>query len=91
MKEEKPWYKKWWIWFVVLFIVLSAFTPQILDWLYPKRGFWFTKTTFSKEALLSFNGSLLAFLGTVGLGVLALWQNQKFKNQNDISDQYHVR
>lgn len=48
---------------------------------------WFIwiKTSFSADGALTFYGSLLAFLSTSGLGVLALWQNRKFKQENDIS------
>lgn len=44
-------------------------------------------TMWSAADLLSFYGSFIAFVGTVSLGVLALWQNKIFKAENDISQQ----
>lgn len=44
-----------------------------------------TNTKFEASDMLSFYGSFLAFLGTVALGILALWQNNKFKDENDKS------
>lgn len=56
-------------------LMICAFTPQIIEFIYSKNGFCFTVTTFSKEELLSFYGSFLSFIGTIFLGALALWQN----------------
>ena len=74
---DKCLYKKWWFWVGIMLILLSAFTPQILENIYNMDGWFFTVTTFGKDELLSFYGSLLSFLGTVSLGALALWQNNK--------------
>lgn len=40
-------------------------------------------TLWEAKDLLGFYGSFLSFLGTVSLGALSLWQNQKFKIEND--------
>lgn len=42
-------------------------------------------TLWEAKDVLSFYGSYLAFLGTIALGSLALWQNQKFKHENDMA------
>ncbi len=42
-------------------------------------------TLWEAKDVLSFYGSFLAFLGTVALGALALFQNQKFKQENDLA------
>lgn len=78
------WLKKWWWIFAIPLIIVSAFTPQIIDWFYPKKVFWFTLTTFNKQDILVFYGSFLAFLGTVALGSLALWQNIKLNKINEM-------
>lgn len=74
-KNKKP----KWVWVALVFIVVSAFTPQILSAVYPLTGCWLTITTFEKQELLSFYGAFLSFLGTVALGGLALWQNQELR------------
>jgi len=73
----RKWYEKWQIWLGILgvMVIISVFIPQIIDWIYPKKGILFTVTTFTKEQLLSFYGSVLGFIGTLALGTLALWQN----------------
>lgn len=42
-------------------------------------------TPWSIGDLFVLYGVFLAFLGTVSLGVLSLWQNQRFKDENDKS------
>ena len=41
-------------------------------------------TSFSASDMLSLYGSILAFLGTVALGGLALYQNKKANNTNEM-------
>lgn len=85
--KKKPYQKLWWTIIIVIVIVviliLSAFTPQILEYFYYKEGVCFTRTSFGKEELLSFYGDFLAFVGTVALGGLALWQNTKLSKTNE--------
>lgn len=40
-------------------------------------------TLWEAKDVLVFYGSFLSFVGTVALGMLVLWQNQKFKKEND--------
>lgn len=72
-------HKKWWFWVGVILTVGSAFTPFIIDYLTIKFPYFLS---FEKADLLTFWGSFLAFMGTVALGSLALWQNKK---SNDIN------
>ena len=83
MKKKKfNSFKQWWFYAAILIIVISVFTPQVLSYIYPKQGWWWTITDFEKEDLLQFYGSFLAFLGTVVLGALALHQNFKANEIN---------
>lgn len=77
MNKKKPFYKQRWFWIIVIvvIIIISAFIPQIINLIYPMKGFCFTVTSFKDYELLSFYGSFLTFIGTVCLGALALWQN----------------
>lgn len=47
-------------------------------------------TVWEGKDLLAFYGSVLTFVGTVSLGVLALWQNFRFKKANDLKDERYV-
>lgn len=78
----KPWYMKWWLWLCTLIIVLSI--PIIINELY-KYGISTGRgciTLWDAKDALAFYGSFLAFIGTISLGVLALHQNQVFKDEN---------
>lgn len=46
-------------------------------------GFILIRTSLSIDAFLDFYGSFLAFLGTVALGALALWQNKRYQAENN--------
>jgi hypothetical protein len=79
--KPKKWRSQWWILIAgVVIIVISFFTPQVIDWLYLKQKSWSLATTFTKEEMLSFYGAFLGFIGTISLGVLALWQNINMHN-----------
>lgn len=73
------------IFFLFLLTIISFFTPQFINWLFPMKCSNLLYTTFKKTELLGFYSSFIAFLGTISLGILALWQNYRFKNENDIS------
>ncbi|MEG1726256.1 MAG: hypothetical protein RR313_12770 [Anaerovoracaceae bacterium] len=80
----KPWYKKWWIIGLIVIILIAIILiaiPSMIDDAY-MRGLTLTEpnTTFSSSDLLGFYGSFLAFIGTVALGVLAIYQNIKANN-----------
>lgn len=75
----KPWYKKWWVWFVgvILTAVLIA-VPFIINYVYMK-GLTLKEpnTAFSASDLLSLYGSILSLLGTVILGAITVVQNTR--------------
>lgn len=48
-------------------------------------------TMWGAEDVLSFYGSVLAFLGTVSLGALALWQNFSFNKLNQKQNRLSIR
>ena len=66
-------------------VILLVAIPLVLWFCYfiGDCGFILIKTSLTIDGFLDFYGSFLAFLGTVALGALALWQNHKFKIEND--------
>lgn len=76
----KPWYQKWWVWLIALAIILAV--PFAINESY-KAGTGY-QTLWGAKDVLSFYGSFLAFLGTVALGALALWQNKKASQTNEL-------
>ena len=85
MKVNKPWYKKWGIWLLGAFVTLCLLSiPFIINGAYLNgTGDGSVNTVFSASDLILFYGSFLAFLGTVALGALALWQNKIANKQNE--------
>ncbi|HAN21641.1 MAG TPA: hypothetical protein DCP51_08230 [Clostridiales bacterium] len=68
---------------IIGIILNTIFTPFLINELY-KLGSETAKayyTLWEAKDVLSFYGSFLSFLGTVVLGALAIWQNQKFKHK----------
>lgn len=63
-----------WIVFWALLSVLIAIVVHVLFGIHPKNDFFVAKWTA---------GEILTYIGTISLGLLALWQNQKFKDEND--------
>ena len=76
----KPWYQKWWVWLIALAIILAV--PFAINESY-KAGKGY-QTLWEAKDVLSFYGSFLAFLGTIALGALALWQNKKANQTNEL-------
>lgn len=76
-----------------LFILFIIFFPLLIWFIYfiGDNGFILINTSLKVGDALVFYGSLLTFSGTVGLGVLALWQNIRIGNMardaNNISQQ----
>jgi hypothetical protein len=85
--NNKPWYRKWWIWVIVCSILVSI--PFIINWAYLK-GANHENTAFAASDILLFYGSCLAFLGTVSLGALALYQNYKIYSENKNSQKIQL-
>lgn len=64
----------------LLFLIICPFIPKIISELYKMPNkYWLFETSFTSKEVLSFWGSLLGFLGTIALVILALWQNNKLK------------
>ncbi len=71
--------------FVLAIGVIGLAVVVIIDMLYLigfNTGFKYT-TNFTASNILSFYGDFLVFLGTISLGALALWQNDKLNKRNE--------
>lgn len=69
--------------YIFLLIAVALIIPVIIWLLYLVGDIWIgIPTHITAGNALGFYGSLLAFLGTVALGALALWQNIQFRNAN---------
>lgn len=79
----KQFFKSYWVIVFTVVMLMCAFTPQILEWVYPKFGIAITITNFQKEELLNFYGSYLAFLGTTILGVIVVIQNNQMRKKDE--------
>lgn len=68
-------------------IVLLLIIPLIIWVAYyiGDHGYVVIKTSLSVDGVFGFYGAFLSFLGTIALGSLALWQNRKYKAENDES------
>lgn len=67
--------------FIILFLIFII--PIFINEAYKvNKGYI---TVWGGADVLSFYGDILSFGGTVLLGALALWQNLKFKKENDLS------
>lgn len=78
MKKILEWisgHKKW----VVSFIALIAFLPIIvIHFLFKLRtNLYWLQAGWGPEELLGYCGSLLSFLGTISLGIIAVYQTEK--------------
>lgn len=79
MKKIKKLLSKWWF-YLILFIV-TLIVPFIINELYKVGGGYITK--WDAADVLSFYGSYLTFIGTVILGVVAIYQNKKAHQLNE--------
>ena len=71
--------------FVIGILLSTLSIPFLINELYKLgsetgKGYY---TLWEAKDVLSFYGSFLSFIGTMALGGLALWQNKKFKHEND--------
>lgn len=70
--------------FIILILVILAIIPFSINYAYLKgETDVIFNTVFSASDVLLFYGSILTFLGTVSLGALALWQNNKIYNDKN--------
>ena len=76
------WLRKHKIWVAIISLLIILGVPLLIHILYKiKAPNAFFVAEWSAGELLSYYGSILAFLGTVVLGVLALYQNHIIKCQ----------
>lgn len=73
MKKDSI-FSRWWFWLILILVVVVTITiPFIINESYmANKGY---VTLWEAKDVLSFYGDYLAFIGTVALGGLALWQN----------------
>lgn len=73
MEKIKYILKQWW--FYLILFALTLVIPIIINELYkPSVGY---VTLWSAEDVLAFYGSYLSFIGTIVLGIAAIYQNKK--------------
>lgn len=77
-------YVKWGLalFLLILFLITPcALMPQILDY-YDRPGHWVYNSPFHKDDLLNFYAAFFTFLGTVLLGVAAVFLSQQANDMN---------
>lgn len=78
------WIKKYRIFVTLLSLIIIFGIPfliHVLFKIHPKNDFWVAEWTAGD--LLGYYGAILAFIGTVVLGMLALYQNHIIKIESD--------
>lgn len=78
MKKVKKWIQSHLICLWVVSSVLFAIIIHILFSLHISNEWWSAKWSA---------GDILTYVSTVALGLLAVWQNKKFKEESDISQE----
>lgn len=64
--------------------VLIIVVPILINASFEAKNLpWFMQVKWEAEDVLGYYGSVLEFLGTAVLSFLALWQNQKIKEESD--------
>lgn len=79
MKRLKALLSKWWFYLILLIATLAV--PFIINELYKVGGGYITE--WDAADVLSFYGSYLAFIGTIILGAVAIFQNKKAHQLNE--------
>lgn len=78
-KVLKDWLKP-----IILFCILCGFVLFFIFTIFIWKPFSFpTGVSLKEEHWLEFWGNFLGFIGTSALGLLALWQNERIKKEND--------
>lgn len=65
----------------VLLLTIIFIIPVIINELYKTREGYYT--VWSGADALAFYGSIMSFIGTAFISIIALYQNKKFKEEND--------
>ena len=75
---HKKWYKRWWIWLIAMLIIAVFISiPFIINEAYKADTGYVT--LWDASDMLGFYGSILSFLGSTVLGIVALVQNDKIR------------
>lgn len=79
--------------FIIMLIILIIAFPFIIEKIIVNETvFPFNKTiVFSKETWFGFVSSYIGAIGTVSLGVIALYQNKKYKELSENSDNKFIK
>ena len=81
--KKKPIYKKWWFWLIIVALVI--FVPIIINEAYKTTIISDShkyRTVWNPADTLAYYGTALSFVGTVVLGTLAFWQNERANEVN---------
>ena len=84
VQNKKSWYTKWYILLILTIILLVTFIvaiPLIINSCYLNNDGYIT--VWNGADTLQFYGTILSFISTTMLGILALWQNYSLSKQND--------
>lgn len=89
MKNLLKWIKRHKTLSIIVFIILFAVPLFVVHILYKIdiRVPWLSAVISAGE-IIAYIAAFEAFVGTVLLGALTLWQNERFKDENDKSQQY---
>lgn len=79
-KNKKSWYLNITFW-IILSIILVAILPTAFNVILER--FTGISNEYSTGDMLEYYGAVIGFIGTVALGIIALYQNYAFKNEND--------
>ena len=79
-KDKKAWYLNISFW-VLLSIALVAIFPTLANLFL--RYVLNVDPNYSLGDAMEYYGAVIGFIGTVALGIIALYQNYSFKNEND--------
>lgn len=79
------WYKKWWVWILIIISVgILIGIPFVINYAYLKGSPDGTvNTAFYPSDMILFYGSILTLIGTMLLSALALWQNKQIFEKNE--------
>lgn len=83
MKNAKGFLTKWWFYVILLVLTLSVPGFINLAYLIGSRVGAICETVWTGADVLSFYGSYLSFVGTLVLGVVAIFQNIKVHQLNE--------